>query len=335
VTSNGGVNLKVVFPTFTNNGAGNLTLYTDGSTAFQVGWNGLDGYVLTNYVSLNLTNGYLDGFVASPDFFANLQAFRAVAKLTSNSAVIPGTNVFTIPGNHGAATNCQPGGDSYASFTLSSSGAVNLIGSLADNTPFSESTQVATNYLSTNGVWPLYAPLYGGKGVILGWLTNNSPSSFLGTALWTKPAKIGSYYTNGIYTVVTNNNLVATNNYMLITNASSALFVPPVKGNQYRIAFGGASLTNGFTNIVTFTTNGLFTNLPGGQAPKLLITLNSKTGVLTGSFTPPSGLGTNKLYGAFTSPTVGGSGYFLDTNSQTGFFEITDGRNVADGPVRR
>jgi hypothetical protein len=29
------------------------------------------------------------------------------------------------------------------------------------------------------------------------------------------------------------------------------------------------------------------------------------------------------IYGAFTSPTQGGGGFFLDTNSQTGWFEIT------------
>jgi cyclophilin family peptidyl-prolyl cis-trans isomerase/lysophospholipase L1-like esterase len=306
VTSNGGVSLKLGFPAFTNAGSGNLTLYTDGSIQFQLAW----ADQVTNYVNLNLTNGYLDGYVASPNFYANLQAFRAAPKLTSNSAVIPGTNVFTIPGNHGAATNNQPGGDGYASFTLGSSGAATLIGHLADNTAFSESTQVATNYLITNAVWPFYAPIYGGKGVILGWLTNTSPSNYFGLLVWSKPLKTGSWYTNGIE--------------MLITNASSASFVPPVKGSQYQIAFGGASLTNGFTNTLAFTTSGVFTNLPGGQAPKLLVTLNSKSGALTGSFTPPSGKGTNKIYGAFTSPTVGGSGYFLDTNSQTGFFEINE-----------
>ena len=53
------------------------------------------------------------------------------------------------------------------------------------------------------------------------------------------------------------------------------------------------------------------------------LTNNLASGLLSGSFTFPSGAGARNFYGAFVSPAQGGSGYFLDTNSQTGWLVIT------------
>ena len=93
-------------------------------------------------------------------------------------------------------------------------------------------------------------------------------------------------------------------------------------GSQYQMALGGASLAIGLTNTLTFGSNGLFTVNPG-PADKLALKLSTNSVLLTGSFSPPSGTNTNSLYGAFISPALGGSGYFLDTNSQTGWFQIS------------
>jgi hypothetical protein len=59
-----------------------------------------------------------------------------------------------------------------------------------------------------------------------------------------------------------------------------------------------------------------------GQTNQLKLTFTPKTGVLSGSFVYPTVKVTHNFYGAFISPALGGSGYFLDTNSQTGFFQI-------------
>ena len=271
-------------------------------------WTGLDGKYVTNFVYLDLTGGSysLFGCVTNAEFSSLLLAFRAATNLTGNSAVLPGTNVFSIPGDHSATTN-HPGGDGYGSLTLGANGAITLIGYLADNTSFSQNTYVSTNSFATNGIWPFYAPLYGGKGIIIGWETNASPTNFQGSVAWSKPAKTGAYYTNA---------------FVFLTNSWSVGYFPPANRTHYQIAFGGASLPNGLTNTLTVGTTGQFT-VDTGQTNNLALTLNTKSGVLTGSFSYPSGKITHNLYGAFANPSQGGAGYFLDTNSETGWFEIT------------
>jgi hypothetical protein len=231
----------------------------------------------------------------------------------ANSLFTPGTNVLFMAGDHAAANN-HPGGDSYATFTLRTNGLIALAGFLADNTSFSVGTGIASEYYGTasasytNSLWPVFAPLYrGGTGMVLGWMTNSSPSNFTGAITWSKPARTGSYYTNAFF---------------LFTNASSALYVPPVARTHYQIVFGGASLTNEITNTLTVGTNGQFT-VDAGPTNHLTLTLTRNNGTLTGSFSYPRGTVIHALSGAFASPTQGGSGYFLDTNSETGFFEIT------------
>ena len=54
-----------------------------------------------------------------------------------------------------------------------------------------------------------------------------------------------------------------------------------------------------------------------------LTTNGTGAGALKGSFLYPTAKVTHNFYGAFISPALGGFGYFLDTNSQTGWFQIT------------
>jgi hypothetical protein len=60
-----------------------------------------------------------------------------------------------------------------------------------------------------------------------------------------------------------------------------------------------------------------------GQTNKLTFTFTRATGALNGSFSYPSGKSVHNFSGAFISPSQGGLGYFLDTNSQTGWFQIS------------
>ena len=126
---------------------------------------------------------------------------------------------------------------------------------------------------------------------------------------WSKPAKTGSYYTNA---------------FLFFSNTDSSLYMPPVKGTEYQIAFGGANLTNVLTTLLVVTNTGQFVAL-AGQTTKLTLTLTTtgaSTGALSGSFTYPSLKSTHTISGAFISPSQGGFGYFLDTNSETGWFQI-------------
>jgi cyclophilin family peptidyl-prolyl cis-trans isomerase len=313
VKSNAMFSLSLSFPGASLAYSGAFPLYVSDPSGFahvEHAWKGLDGQPVTNIVHLDMTNGTysLNGVVTNGKFSSPLNGYRAATSLTAGSAVIPGTNVFVIPGDPNPADNL-PAGDGSGSLTVGTNGAVSLIGRLADNTSISQHTYVSTNFNGANGIWPLYASLYSGKGIILGWQTwqpGAAPTNFAGWAAWSKPARASAYVTNA---------------FVFLTNAWSAGYVPPTPGARYQIAFGGASLANGLTNTLTFT-NGLFT-VDRGQTNNLGLTSSLATGVLDGSFTFPSAKNTHLFYGAFVSPALGGSGYFLDTNSQTGWFVIT------------
>src|SRR5262249_104140 len=68
---------------------------------------------------------------------------------------------------------------------------------------------------SKNGVWPLYAPLYGGQGILLGSL-NLSQDSLDGDVFWIKPPGTpGKYYLQG---------------FNVQTAALGSLYTPPASG---------------------------------------------------------------------------------------------------------
>jgi cyclophilin family peptidyl-prolyl cis-trans isomerase/uncharacterized protein (DUF2141 family) len=263
---------------------------------------GLDGNYITNLLYLDLSNGTysLTGVVYNGNWSSSLAAYRQAAKLTTNSAVVPGKYVLTIPGDHSAGNN-YPGGDSYATYSIAANGAVTVAGSLADSTALTPSTTA----VSQDGIWPFYYSLYSKKGILLGWQTNAVPANFAGTVAWSKPAKTGAYYTNA---------------YDVVADSSTAKYIPPVKGTHYQIVFGGGTLTNAVTNQLTVSTAIQFTP-DKGQTNKLTISL-TPAGVVTGTFASPLRK-TLTFHGAFASPSQGGSGYILEPNAETSYFEIT------------
>jgi hypothetical protein len=253
-------------------------------------------------------SGTFTGFVYDLNgaWYGNLTAYRVATGLTANSAVTPGRYALTMPGSHGTNAT-EPGGDGVATYSISSAGAVVVSGSLADGTPFTQSTGV-----SSNGIWPLYVPLYPAKsvdgGVLIGWQTNGSGTNFSGSVQWHKPAvaaKPGTYYASG---------------FDLQTNSATAAFVEPVPDTHYQIVFGGATLSGPQTNFLTVSSADSFT-ADAGQS-SLQVTLTPSTGAISGQFTAANNA-IKKITGVFLSPALGGSGYFLDTDGQSGYFELT------------
>ena len=304
ILSGGAATVDLSFPDYTYKFEGQLPYNCGVQPEVTSGLHGSPSDPLILSFAMDLTNfsGAFTGYVydAKGTWGANLTAYRAATKLTTNSAVAPGRYVLTIPGDHANANN-QPGGDSYAVYSISDSGAVALAGSLADNTTFTRSTGV-----STNGIWPLYVPLYKTHGIILGWQTNSSPTNFSGQVEWDKPAKTGAYYPDGFTNVFP---------------TTPANYTPPVADTQYQIVFNGGALTGPLTNFLTVTSAHLFT--PDPAQAGLKVTLTPATGALTGQFMDPAGNTVKKIRGAFISPGSGGSGYILDADDETGYFEIS------------
>jgi hypothetical protein len=194
------------------------------------------------------------------------------------------------------------------------------VGSLADGTTISQSTGI-----TPNGVWPFYAPLYKTagvyQGIILGWQTNFNPASGTNATAanagqilaWSKAAKAGGYYNGG---------------FSVTTNSETSPFVPPTPLSVWQITFGGGTLASPMTNLLSVTPAGLLapvgTTNTAGVTDKLAITSFGKTsGALAGQFVNPATGKTIFFKGAFASPDEGGSGYFLDTDNQSGWFQIS------------
>ncbi len=70
---------------------------------------------------------------------------------------------FLIPSPESTADPALPAGDGYGWATVTSSGGIIARGKTGDGTPFT-----TRGYLTEDGQWHLYQPLYGGRGMIAG-----------------------------------------------------------------------------------------------------------------------------------------------------------------------
>ena len=178
-------------------------------------------------LNLDLANGGMTGVFSDGTFISELIASKAV----TSAGATAGKYTLLIPG--GADGVAQPGGDSYGTITVSSTGAISFSGELADG---SKVTQKA-NLLST-GQWAFYLPLYSGKGSILSWLTFSN-GVIDGSVEWFKPAGSGGkLYTAGF----TNVTEAAGSSYVFTSGT------PVLNFSDGQLWLANGNLPNSFTN---------------------------------------------------------------------------------------
>jgi hypothetical protein len=199
----------------------------------------------------------------------------------------------------------DPTNDGFGALTIVKTGALTLSGTLADNTTFSEGVGV-----SKDGVWPVFAPLYKGHGMLIGWETNvigpsGSPGT-TGTIYWVKAPTKDTYFTNGLN---------------LQTSGFGTNYVAPVPGSQYQVVFGGGTINPPLSNVLTVSAARQF--VPAAGSPDKLTISLSTSGVITGKLLNPGDNTTLQIHGSFGNPTVGGSGFILDSDGQSDSFVIT------------
>jgi cyclophilin family peptidyl-prolyl cis-trans isomerase/methionine-rich copper-binding protein CopC len=290
---------------------GNLTLPV-GNYPFSVNMNDTGGANtqptrFTGSVSMtfDVTNfsGQMTGQVTSNGVSVPLTAYRPQAKLSASSVPSPGHYVLSLePETPTNGILNGPSGDSFAAVTVSANGNLAVAGVMADNASFSESTGVFTN-----GVWPLYASFYKGRGMLIGWETNLPSGECAGALFWIKDRANGLYYTNGLDEQI---NSIGTN------------YVRPASGVQYQIVFGSGTTNSIVTNKFSFNAAGAM-EPDSGATDQLKGSLVTTTGVLKGSIVNPVDQKTLDFNGVFLGPSPGGAGFTLETGSQTGWFEIT------------
>src|SRR5204863_8465106 len=142
-------------------------------------------------------------------------------------------------------------GDGLGTATIDAKGKLKLKATLADGTAVSQSVPV-----SKDGMWPLYVPLYSGKGSILSWVqvsTNAAPeASLYGELSWIKPAlPTAKYYREGF----TNEMDLAGSIYLRPTTNKVLAFGP----GTFSVA--GGNLSSSFTNQVELGLKNVLTNL--------------------------------------------------------------------------
>ncbi len=251
---------------------------------------------ITVELQLGLTNGPLTGAISDGTWTADLVADVAVYS-KANPAPQAGKYTLLIPGSENASA--QPGGNGFGAVTLSDSGTVTFSGILGDGTPVT-----STSIVSSEGQWPFYASLYGGKGSILGWLTFTNDGVISGQTGWFKqPQATARLYPGGF-----------TNSTEVIGSAYQYTNGLPVLG----FTEGQLSLTNG--DLAQSITNQIVLG-PGNQATEPSAS-NQSADKLT--FKPSSGL----FKGSVLNPETGkpiaingivlqnqnfGAGYFLGT----------------------
>ncbi|MEI7732264.1 MAG: immunoglobulin domain-containing protein [Verrucomicrobiota bacterium] len=238
---------------------------------------------------------------------------EAYLKDTSTSNQLAGA--YTL----GLSPSVNIAGGGEAAITVSRAGIALVTGTLPESTVLTYSAP-----LSVQGLLPVYIPLYGGKGMLMGWLNLQNPHPFFMSELnWQKPvAPTDSYYTNGIVDAP----LAQVSRYVTPTNGN-------VTGWTYgQISFHGGNLppTNALGQSWTayFVVSNAQVRVWSGNLSNLTLSINAASGQITGSFTHPVTQKTTAIkgilhqqiswFGMMSSSTFG-DGWFLGANESGGF----------------
>jgi hypothetical protein len=266
---------------------------------------------LTVLLDLNVTNGMeqiLGAVSAGTNWTASLEADRATYS-RANPFTNQGRYTLIFAGTNDGAQS--PGGDGYATVNASAEGLVSLNGVLSDNTSVAPGAVSVSKY----GRWPLYIPLYGRFGSMVGWidftnrgvsltnLTNSGACSFAGSnVMWFRTNTDGKLYPGGF-----------TNSLTVI----GSTFSPDNNGvllglSNLQVILSGGNLTDAISNSVEALPTGKF-NAVGAGIPGLTLSLNPATGVIKGSFADPENA---PIKGIVFQEQTNAAGFFLGgTNS--------------------
>jgi hypothetical protein len=244
---------------------------------------------LTGTVSVS-SNGVVGG--------ADLIAYRA------SNALPSAEYTMLLPSDVNSAPANSPGGDSYALIT-NHLGTARISGALADGTAFSQTVPV-----SQDGLVPVYANLYGGNGLLLGWInlapTNSEAVAATGLT-WIHPERAAGLYREGFTNVLTANQIQLS----LWTNPPPASMISSLTNLSILDTINDTNALLNFAIAISPTTGEI------GPAP-VSGSLNPKTGYF--KVTLGTGAAKTNGYGAIllnASNGITGGGYLLTgTNAQ-------------------
>jgi hypothetical protein len=240
----------------------------------------------------------LDGSVSDGTWIAELGANRAVYSKTNKPSQAGQKFTLAMSARAGRLAvgdgTSQPGGVGFGSLSVDNAGNVGFRGTLDDGTPLSQST-----FVSSLGQWPLYKSLYGGKGLLIGWLAfvSQPTNDLSGAVSWIKSAQVkGKLYPAGF----TNETETIGSIYGWTNNA-------PFNWQTGQVALVSATILS--TNQITLNkTNNTWTG-----AQNLKFKFNQPAGLFNGRV-----INTNRRSVGFNGVMLQkqniGVGYFLGTH---------------------
>ena len=226
------------------------------------------------------------------------------AELATNTLASGEYTTLILPDTNNAPPSGSPGGGGYAVIANFAPhnpalARATITGALADGTAFNRSVPV-----SQNGYVPLYASLYGGKGLLQGWINLESANAYGVGLTWIHPTQASGLYRKGFTNVLSGDQLPLSPwsnspaNLRWLTNLST-LSTADVINTPHDLSIA-----------VTVNANGKVSGslVSGGI-------INHKTGLWRATI----GGGANKIvgHGALLLNSASGGGYFLTkTNAQ-------------------
>jgi hypothetical protein len=262
----------------------------------------------TNALTLRLRIGggdeinQISGSLTEGNWTAALLGDRAVYNARYNPAPTAGYYTMLIPGESDEPT--LPAGDGYGSVRVSTAGLAVFSGRLADGTRVTQTASV-----SNEGLWPLYAALYAGRGSVLGWLAfGNQPTDDLsGNLNWIKPADVRARYYPAGFTAQTR---AVGSRYVAPIGTTDPILSP----TNASVVFNGGELDDGFTNSIALGLRSRVSNLSSNS---LTLNFSLSLGTYSGKVVVPGTQKSSQFYGAILQKHNRGYGYMLVTNQSS------------------
>lgn len=237
----------------------------------------------------------LTGNVGNGSWNSQISAAGEIFNARTNPAPFAGKYTLVIHGPGGSNPQ-EPQGDGFGTVTISTAGQLKFQGTLADGTAVSQSAGVFTD-----GEWPFFAPLYAGRGQILGWVdfASTAQSDLSATLTWTKLA------TANAKTYPAGFNLAPAlegSRYPAPANASVLDF------NTAVLTLNGPAFASGLVNDVTVNPKGSLI-----ASNQVTLKFNPSSGMLTGSVPNPAGGHALSINAMFLPKENWATGYFLNS----------------------
>jgi hypothetical protein len=262
---------------------------------------------LTTSLQLDAVHQAVTGTVTDGNFVSALLGYQAVFNARNKATNYAGRYTLIISGTN--APTVGPSGTSWGAVQVQPTGAITLAGSLADGTPVNQ-----TSFVSSNGYWPMYLPLYNGNGSMWSWnLFSNGVITSPVAASWINAGNSGktALYQSGF----TNQNVIITGATYQPGNEPLLVLI------NGTLTLQGGGLPAPLTNQVVNGSSDRPNFLGGSNNVNLMI--NPTTGVVSGTFRSAT-ISANpvKISGVLESNLGFGMGYFLGT-SASGTFLLT------------